>query len=61
MRKIKTNYKLIGFYKNFNGSGKLRLILANPDIIICCYIEDIKVISKYISEEDRNYIEQLAK
>ena len=60
MKKSKTVYKLIGFYENFNKSGKLKLRLTNLDSSICCYIEDIKFISKYLSEMDNQYIDQLA-
>lgn len=60
MNKNKTSYKLIGFYENFNNSGKLKLRLANLDSSICCYIEDIKLISKYLSEIDNEYIYRLA-
>lgn len=56
----KTKYKLIGFYENFNSSGKLKLRLTKLDSSICCYIEDIKLISKYLSETDNIYISQLA-
>lgn len=60
MKKRRTRYKLIGFYENFNSSGKLKLRLANLDSSICCYIEDIKFISKYLSKMDNQYINQLA-
>ena len=60
MNKNKTNYRLIGFYENFNNTGKLKLKLSNLECSICCYIEDIKFINKYLSEEDNKYIEQLA-
>lgn len=60
MTKSNTTYKLIGFYENFNNSGKLKLKLANADNIICCYIEDINLISKYLSKMDNHYISQLA-
>ncbi len=60
MNKNKTNYKLIGFYENFNNSGKLKLRLTNLDSAICCYIEDIKFISKYLSKMDNQHIDQLA-
>ena len=60
MKKRRTRYKLIGFYENFNNSGKLKLRLANLDSSICCYIEDIKFISKRLSKMDNQYINQLA-
>lgn len=60
MNKNKTTYKLIGFYENFNNTGKIKLKFANACGFICCYIEDIKFISKYIAEEDNKYIEKLA-
>jgi len=60
MNKNKTKYKLIGFYENFNNSGELKLRLNYLDSSICCYIEDIKFISKYLSETDNRYINQLA-
>jgi len=60
MNKNKTTYKLIGFYENFNNSGKLKLRLAHLDSSICCYIEDIKFISKRLSKMDNQYINQLA-
>ena len=60
MKKGRTKYKLIGFYENFNNSGKLKLRLANLDSSICCYIEDIKFISKCLSKMDNQYINQLA-
>lgn len=60
MKKGRAKYKLIGFYENFNNSGKLKLRLANLDSSICCYIEDIKFISKRLSKMDNQYINQLA-
>lgn len=60
MNKNKTTYKLIGFYENFNNTGKIKLKFVNACGFICCDIEDIKFISKYIAEEDNKYIEKLA-
>jgi hypothetical protein len=60
MNKNKTNYRLIGFYENFSNTGKIKLKFANAGGFICCYIEDIKFINKYLSEEDNQYIEKLA-
>jgi len=39
---------------------RIKLKFANAGGFICCYIEDIKFINKYISEEDNKYIEKLA-
>jgi len=60
MVKNKIIYNLIGFYENYNNSGKIKLKLANRSSFICCYIEDIKFISKFLSETDNRYISQLA-
>ena len=60
MKKSKTVYKLIGFYENFNNSGKIKLKLTNSNVSIFCYIQDIKFISKYLSTIDNQYINQLA-
>jgi len=60
MSKNQIKYQLTGFYENYNNSGKIKLKLANANGFICCYIEDIKFISKYLSELDNRYISQLA-
>jgi hypothetical protein len=60
MSKNQVKYQLAGFYENFNNTGKIKLKFANAGGFICCYIEDIKFINKYISEEDNKYIEKLA-
>jgi hypothetical protein len=61
MTENKTIYKLIGFYENFGGSGKLKLKLANANGSICCYIEDLKFIYKYLSNEDIKFINKRLK
>jgi hypothetical protein len=60
MNKMKASYKLIGFYENFNNSGKIKLRLANLDISLCCDLEDVKIMSKYLSKVDNEYIKQLS-
>ena len=60
MVKNKIIYNLVGFYENYNNLGKIKLKLANHSGFICCYIEDIKFISKHLSEADNRYISQLA-
>jgi hypothetical protein len=60
MNKKKASYKLIGFYENFNNSGKIKLRLANLDISLCCDLEDVKIMSKYLSKVDNEYIKQLS-
>ena len=60
MSKNRKNYQLVGFYENYNNSGKIKLKFNNSDSSICCYIEDIKFISKYLSDFDNCYINQLA-
>jgi hypothetical protein len=59
MPKNQIKYELIGFYENYNNSGRIKLKLTNSDSLICCYIDDIKFISKYLSELDNRYISQL--
>lgn len=61
MAKARAIYKLVGFYENWNNTGKLKLKLASADCVICCNMEDIDLIAKYLSIGDNQYIRQLIK
>ncbi len=58
--KVQATYKLVGFYEDYNNLGKLRLRFVSSSRVLCCYIEDMKVINKYVAKADKEYISKLA-